>query len=117
MTFAAPGRGTWFPVDTSTIMGAAMAQMVSVFQRAGAEADRERTKEALAVQKAEGVRLGRPASIPAPLARRIVRMRSARDDVAGDLRPIERRGCLPPLGAASAGDRHRCGLSSHNFAV
>lgn len=35
----------------------------------------QRTKEALAVKKAQGIRLGRPASIPEALAIRIVHMR------------------------------------------
>jgi DNA invertase Pin-like site-specific DNA recombinase len=62
-------------VDTSTIMGAAMAQMVSVFAELERKRIGERTREALAMRKAEGVQLGRPASIPAPLAKRIVHMR------------------------------------------
>src|SRR5262249_35176842 len=62
-------------VDTSTIMGAAMAQMVSVFSELERTRIGERTRAALAVRKAEGVQLGRPASISPQLARRIVRMR------------------------------------------
>jgi DNA invertase Pin-like site-specific DNA recombinase len=61
-------------VDTSTIMGAAMAQVVSVFSELERKRIGERTKEALAVKKAEGVQLGRPASISPQLAKRIVRM-------------------------------------------
>ena len=63
-------------VDTSTIMGAAMAQMVSVFSELERKRIGERTKEALAVKKAQGVVLGRPASIPHDLAKRIRRMRA-----------------------------------------
>ena len=63
-------------VDTSTIMGAAMAQMVSVFSELERKRIGERTKEALAVKKAQGVVLGRPASIPEQLANRIRRMRA-----------------------------------------
>src|SRR5262249_26459075 len=62
-------------VDTSTIMGAAMAQMVSVFSELERKRIGERTKDALAVRKAEGIQLGRPMSISPPLAKRIRQMR------------------------------------------
>jgi DNA invertase Pin-like site-specific DNA recombinase len=62
-------------VDTSTIMGAAMAQMVSVFAELERKRIGERTREALQVRREQGVKLGRPASIPASVAKRIVRMR------------------------------------------
>jgi DNA invertase Pin-like site-specific DNA recombinase len=52
-------------VDTSTIMGAAMAQMVSVFSELERKRIAERTREALAVKKASGVRLGRPPTVSA----------------------------------------------------
>ena len=63
-------------VDTSTIMGAAMAQMVSVFSELERKRIGERTKEALEVRRSQGVKLGRPASIPPRLAKRIRAMRS-----------------------------------------
>jgi DNA invertase Pin-like site-specific DNA recombinase len=88
-------------VDTSTIMGAAMAQMVSVFSELERKRIGERTKEALAVKKAQGVKLGRPASIPDKVAKRIVRMRKkgmtlqAICDVLNDEGvPTPRRGAL-----------------------
>src|SRR3954447_2580387 len=72
MTFAAPGGEV---PGFRSIRARSRAQMVSVFSEVERKRIGERTKEALAVTKAQGVRLGRPASIPAPLAKRIVRMR------------------------------------------
>jgi len=63
-------------VDTSTIMGAAMAQMVSVFSELERKRIAERTREALAVKKASGVRLGRPPTVPQAVVRRIQRQRA-----------------------------------------
>jgi DNA invertase Pin-like site-specific DNA recombinase len=63
-------------LDTSTIMGAAMAQMVSVFSGLERKRIAERTREALAVKKASGVRLGRPPTVPQAVVRRIQRQRA-----------------------------------------
>ena len=63
-------------VDTSTPSGEAMANMLATFAQFERRLISQRTREALAVKKAQGIRLGRPPSIPAQLARRIVRMRA-----------------------------------------
>jgi DNA invertase Pin-like site-specific DNA recombinase len=63
-------------VDTTTPAGEAMANVLATFAQFERRLIAERTKAALAVKKAQGVRLGRPASIPEQLAKRIVRMRS-----------------------------------------
>jgi hypothetical protein len=68
-------------VDTSTIMGAAMAQMVSVFSELERKRIAERTREALAVKKASGVRLGRPPTVPQSVVRRIQRQRARGDSL------------------------------------
>src|SRR5262249_16583424 len=69
-------------VDTSTIMGAAMAQMVSVFAELERKQIAARTKEAsLAVQKAEGVKLGREAKVPKTVITRIKRQRARGDSL------------------------------------
>jgi DNA invertase Pin-like site-specific DNA recombinase len=68
-------------VDTSTIMGAAMAQMVSVFSELERKRIGERTREALAIKKAAGVRLGRPPSMPKSVVRRIERQRARGDSL------------------------------------
>ena len=52
-----------------------MANVLATFAQVERRLIAERTKAALAVKKAQGVRLGRPASIADQLARRIVRMR------------------------------------------
>jgi DNA invertase Pin-like site-specific DNA recombinase len=62
-------------VDTTTPAGEAMAHVLATFAQFERRLIAERTKAALAVKKAQGVRLGRPASIPNQLAKRIVRMR------------------------------------------
>jgi DNA invertase Pin-like site-specific DNA recombinase len=62
-------------VDTTTPAAEAMANVLATFAQFERRLIAERTKAALAVKKAQGVRLGRPASIPAQLAKRIVRMR------------------------------------------
>jgi DNA invertase Pin-like site-specific DNA recombinase len=62
-------------IDTSTIMGAAMAQMASVFAEMERRRIGERISEALAVKRAEGVRLGREPGDPR-VRRRIRRLRS-----------------------------------------
>jgi DNA invertase Pin-like site-specific DNA recombinase len=51
-------------VDTSTIMGAAMAQMVSVFSELERKRIDERTREALVVRREQGVQLGTPSQHP-----------------------------------------------------
>src|SRR6476469_5601654 len=58
-------------VDTSTPAGEAMANMLATFAQFERRLIAERTKAALAVKKAQGVQLGRPASIPDKLANRI----------------------------------------------
>jgi DNA invertase Pin-like site-specific DNA recombinase len=62
-------------VDTTTPAGEAMAHVLATFAQFERRLIAERTKAALAVKKAQGVRLGRPASIPGELAKRIIRMR------------------------------------------
>lgn len=65
------------PVDTTTPQGAAMAQVLAVFAELERRLIGERTKAALAVRKAQGVRLGRPQNLPPDLVSGIVKMRGA----------------------------------------
>lgn len=64
-------------VDTTTIMGEAMATMAATFAQLERRRIGERTKEALAVKKSQGMVLGRPVSMPVEVRRRIVRERMA----------------------------------------
>ena len=63
-------------VDTTTPAGEAMAHVLATFAQFERRLIGQRTREALAVKKKQGVRLGRPQSIQPRLARRIRTMRS-----------------------------------------
>ena len=63
-------------VDTTTPAGEAMANVLATFAQFERRLIGQRTREALAVKKKQGVRLGRPPSISPHLARRIRSMRS-----------------------------------------
>ena len=65
------------PVDTTTPQGAAMAQVLAVFAELERRLIGERTKAALAVKRSQGVRLGRPPTLPADVVERIVAAREA----------------------------------------
>ena len=65
------------PVDTTTPQGAAMAQVLAVFAELERRLIGERTKAALAVRKAQGVRLGRPRNLPTDVVSRIAESRSS----------------------------------------
>jgi DNA invertase Pin-like site-specific DNA recombinase len=64
-------------VDTTTPAGEAMANVLATFAQFERRLISQRTREALAVKKAQGVRMGRPATLPAKVARRIQRERAA----------------------------------------
>ena len=59
-------------VDTTTPAGAAMAQVLAVFAELERRLIGQRTRDALAVRKAQGVRLGRPPALPAEIVTRII---------------------------------------------
>jgi DNA invertase Pin-like site-specific DNA recombinase len=62
-------------VDTTTPTGRAMAHVTMTFAQLERERIGERIKEALAVKRSEGVRIGRPVTLPAQVERRIARAR------------------------------------------
>jgi DNA invertase Pin-like site-specific DNA recombinase len=64
-------------VDTSTPAGEAMANLLATFAQFERRLISQRTREALAVKKAQGVRLGRPPTLPTKVVKRIQRERAA----------------------------------------
>jgi DNA invertase Pin-like site-specific DNA recombinase len=62
-------------VDTTTPAGEAMANVLATFAQFERRLIAQRTREALAVKRAQGVRLGRPLAMPAKVRRRIIRDR------------------------------------------
>lgn len=60
-------------VDTTTPSGEAMANVMAAFAQFERRLIGQRTKEALAEKRKQGVRLGRPRSLPAAVVRRIER--------------------------------------------
>jgi DNA invertase Pin-like site-specific DNA recombinase len=68
-------------VDTSTPTGEAMANMLATFAQFERRLISQRTREALAIKKAAGVRLGRPPIVPHSIVRRIQRQRARGDSL------------------------------------
>lgn len=64
-------------VDTSTPAGEMMAHVLATFAQFERRVIGQRTKDALAVKRAEGVQLGRPRTMPPKVRRRIQRERTA----------------------------------------
>ena len=63
-------------VDTTTPTGEAMANMLATFAQFERRLISQRTREALAVKKSQGVRLGRPTTMPKKVVNRIRRERA-----------------------------------------
>jgi len=68
-------------VDTSTPAGDAMANMLATFSQFERRLISQRTKEALAVKRASGVRLGRPPTMPDSVVQQIQRQRARGDSL------------------------------------
>lgn len=66
-------------VDTTTPAGEAMANVMATFAQLERRLVGQRTREALAVRRAQGVQLGRPREVPEHIAQRI---RASRTDGA-----------------------------------
>lgn len=63
-------------IDTSSSAGEAMANVLVTFAQFERRRIGERTREGLAVKRAEGVQLGRPRQLPAKVVTRIRNLRS-----------------------------------------
>lgn len=64
-------------VDTTTPQGAALSQLLAVFAELERKLVGVRTKDALTVKRAQGVRLGRAPAIPGDVRKRILRRHKA----------------------------------------
>ena len=65
------------PADPSTPTGEAMASIMATFAQLERRLIGQRTREALAVKRDEGVQLGRPRSLPAKIRKRVQREHAA----------------------------------------
>ncbi|SKG75035.1 resolvase domain-containing protein [Mycobacteroides abscessus subsp. bolletii] len=68
-------------IDTSTPAGEATASMMAVFSQLERRLISQRTREALAIKRAQGIRLGRPSALPLEVVRRIVERRARGDSL------------------------------------
>ncbi len=68
-------------IDTSTPAGEATASMMAVFSQLERRLISQRTREALAVKRAQGVRLGRPSTLPREVVERIVDAKARGDSL------------------------------------
>ena len=87
-------------VDTSTPAGEAMAHVHATFGQFERRLISQRTKEALAIKKASGVRLGRPPTLPQSVVRRIRRQRSRGDSLRKIAEDLNAAGVATAQGGA-----------------
>ncbi|HUY98548.1 MAG TPA: recombinase family protein [Verrucomicrobiae bacterium] len=85
-------------VDFSTAAGTAMAQMTAVFAELERRLIGERTRAALAVKRAQGVRLGRPPEVTPDTAATILRLHRAHWTATKIARHLEAEGVPAPRG-------------------
>lgn len=85
-------------VDTTSVMGEAMANMVANFAQAERRRIGERTRDALAVKRDQGVQLGRPVSLPKDVGRRIVREKRRGDTWSAIARRLNEDGVATAQG-------------------
>jgi DNA invertase Pin-like site-specific DNA recombinase len=76
-----------------------MAHVLATFAQFERRLIGQRTREALAVKRKQGVRLGRPQSIPPKLARRIKTMRSRGMTLQAICDRLNKEGVPTPRGA------------------
>jgi hypothetical protein len=87
-------------VHTSTATGEAMVNMIATFAQFERRLIGQRTREALAVKKASGVRLGRPPTVPQDVVRRIQRQRARGDSLRAIAASLNREGVPTGKGGA-----------------
>ena len=86
-------------IDTTTIMGEAMATMAATFAQVERRRIGERTREALAVKKAQGIQLGRPRVLPDEVRGEIQRRVKAGESYSQIARDLTQRGIPTAHGA------------------
>jgi DNA invertase Pin-like site-specific DNA recombinase len=87
-------------VDTSTPAGEAMAHVLATFGQFERRLIGQRTREALAIKRASGVRLGRPPTVPQAIVRRIQRQRARGDSLRAIADALNRDGVPTAQGGA-----------------
>jgi DNA invertase Pin-like site-specific DNA recombinase len=87
-------------VDTTTATGEAMANMLATFAQFERRLISQRTREALAVKRAQGVRLGRPPTLPQSVVRQIQRQRQRGDSLWQIAEDLNRQGVPTAQGGA-----------------
>ncbi len=88
-------------VDTTTPAGEAMAHVLATFAQFERRLIGQRTREALAVKRKQGIRLGRPQSISPKLARRIRSMRRRGMTLRAICDKLNAEGVPTPRGGAA----------------
>jgi len=79
-------------VDTTTPQGEMVANVMATFAQFERRIIGQRTKDALAIKRQQGVRLGRPPSVPRRVVSRIVKMRSEGKSFGGIADDLNVRG-------------------------
>ena len=79
-------------VDTTTPAGEAMANVLATFAQFERRLISQRTREALAVKRSQGVRLGRPSTMPRTVVNRIKRERAKGKSFAAIADGLNREG-------------------------
>ena len=105
-------------VDTTTPAGEMIANSVANFSQFERRLIGQRTKDALAVKRAQGVRLGRPPVMPSNVVRRIETMRKKGVSIRGIAQALNEAGVPTPLrwnaSRARIGNRARVALHRHD---
>jgi DNA invertase Pin-like site-specific DNA recombinase len=89
-------------VDMTTPAGEMMANVLAKFAQFERRLIGQRTRDALAQKKLEGVALGRPRTMDSAVRERILREREAGRSYAAIAAALSRRGWLPPRGTTLA---------------
>jgi len=83
-------------VDTSTPSGEMMASVLATFAQFERRLIGQRTKDALAIRRAQGVRLGRPREVDAVAVERIRELRRGGETLAAIARTLNAEGIASP---------------------